>query len=62
MTIRRRRNSDARRIALVLAAGYRCPDCDAETHLDEDAPGVMVLDVEHDPTCPAYTAMTSETA
>ncbi len=56
MTVRRDRNRAARRAALDIAAAYRCPDCNATTKLAEPAQGVLVLDVAHDPTCPAYPA------
>lgn len=62
MTIRRERNRDARRAALAIAARYRCPDCDATTALTEAAPGVLVLDVAHDETCPNYTSTPPRTA
>lgn len=55
----RRPNRDARRAALNVAVGYRCPDCHSEQQLAEEAPGVLVLTVQHDPTCPAYVAMTN---
>ncbi|WP_183092959.1 hypothetical protein [Nocardioides stalactiti] len=29
-----------------------CEDCHAEQVLHEEAPGVLVLTVMHDPTCP----------
>jgi hypothetical protein len=56
MTRRRDRNRDARR-ALAFAASYTCPDCHADKRLSEQAPGVYLLDVAHDETCPAYRAM-----
>jgi hypothetical protein len=40
-----------------LRAAYACPDCSADTRLTEEAPGVYVLTVEHDDTCPTYRAM-----
>ncbi len=35
-----------------LAGG--CDDCNAEQVLAEHAPGVFVLEIRHDPTCPTY--------
>jgi hypothetical protein len=58
MSARPDRASNARQAALALAAGYRCPDCDASTSLTEDAPGVLVLEVAHDATCPQYRRIT----
>lgn len=29
-----------------------CSDCDADAELTEVSPGVLVLEVRHDPTCP----------
>jgi hypothetical protein len=53
MTRRRERNRDARRVAAQLFAdNYVCPDCLAAKQLTEDAPGVFVLTVAHDSTCP----------
>jgi hypothetical protein len=43
--------------------GYRtgmtnpCPDCRPDTELVQIAPNVWTLNVLHDDTCPAYTAM-----
>jgi hypothetical protein len=33
-----------------------CPDCDADVTITELAPGVYGGSVEHDDTCPWYTA------
>lgn len=41
-----------------IASGYECPDCNVETRLVQDEPGVYVLAVFHDDTCPAFNAMT----
>ncbi len=41
--------------AITYAESYRCPDCSATTDLHLQA-GVPVLDVRHDPTCPALAA------
>lgn len=57
MTIRDDRNRAARQAALNVAAGYRCPDCNASTSMGEQAPGVFVLEMAHDPTCPIYRAL-----
>ena len=59
MTLRRERNRDARQAAAAFAATYACPDCHADKRLSEQAPGVYLLDVEHDETCPAYRAMSN---
>lgn len=40
-----------------LPHDYECLDCDAETRLTQQSPGVFFLAVFHDPTCPAYQAM-----
>lgn len=53
MTVRRERNRD-RRLAATFAASYRCPDCNATTALNEAAPGLLVLEVQHDETCPEH--------
>jgi hypothetical protein len=45
-----------RQIASAFA-DYRCPDCSSEQSLVEHAPGVMLLEVRHDATCPTYRAM-----
>ena len=34
-----------------------CPDCCADTELVQSTPGVHVLEVRHDDTCPAYRSM-----
>ena len=34
-----------------------CPDCCADTELVQSTPGVHVLEVRHDETCPAYRSM-----
>jgi len=41
--------------AITYAATYQCPDCNCQTELHVTA-GVPVLDVRHDPTCPALAA------
>jgi hypothetical protein len=46
-----------RQLAREYAADYRCPDCLSEQELVEHSPGVMVLEVRHDETCPSYRAM-----
>ncbi|MDP9093406.1 MAG: hypothetical protein M3N95_10835 [Actinomycetota bacterium] len=60
MTKRRDRNHDARRLAAAFGHDYRCPDCHARKNLTEHTPGVFVLDIEHDATCPTYRAMTEK--
>ena len=37
-----------------------CPDCDAQAQIIEQAPGVYVLGIAHDDTCPTYRAMTGD--
>jgi len=37
-----------------------CPDCNATAGLREIHPGVVVIEVRHDETCPTYKAMESE--
>lgn len=44
-----------------FAADYRCPDCNADTRLNENEAGVHSLTVFHDDTCPAYNAMNRST-
>jgi len=34
-----------------------CPDCCADTELVQPTPGVHVLEVRHDETCPTYRRM-----
>lgn len=34
-----------------------CPDCDAHLTIRDDGSGVLVAEVRHDDTCPAYRAM-----
>jgi len=34
-----------------------CPDCCADTELVQPSPGVHVLEVRHDETCPTYRSM-----
>lgn len=35
-----------------------CPDCDAYQVITQEHPGVYVLTVHHDDTCPSYRTMT----
>jgi hypothetical protein len=35
-----------------------CPDCLADSELDASAPGVWLLTIRHDPTCPRYRDLT----
>lgn len=39
-----------------------CDDCTAYTVLTETLPGVIVVNVHHDDTCPAYRQMQRRTA
>ncbi len=34
-----------------------CPDCCADTELVQSSPGVHVLEVRHDDTCPTYRSI-----
>lgn len=36
-----------------------CPDCDAELRFVTIEPGVTVIQILHDDTCPAYASMES---
>ena len=40
-----------------LQRDYECPDCNADTRLVQQHPGLYVLAVFHDDTCPAYQTM-----
>lgn len=37
-----------------------CPDCTATQELTQYSPGVMILEIRHDNTCPTYRAMQEE--
>lgn len=57
----RRRAARAQRATELprqIADAYKCPDCNVDRRLVQDSPGVFVLRVLHDDTCPAYRAMT----
>jgi len=41
----------------LLGRLSECPDCCAETELVQPSPGVHVLEVRHDETCPTYRSM-----
>ncbi|HET6877726.1 MAG TPA: hypothetical protein VFH38_09380 [Jatrophihabitans sp.] len=60
MTARRDRNRATRRTAEAFAGSYRCPDCSADSRLTEHTPGIYLLEVAHDPTCPLLAAMTAD--
>lgn len=53
----RRQSTDAALLAVAYAAGYCCPDCQSASELIEQAPGVFVLTVAHDDTCPTLRRM-----
>lgn len=36
-----------------------CDDCDSETRFVTHAPGVYVMEIHHDETCPDYIARTA---
>lgn len=36
---------------------YECPDCNVDTGLVEVSPGVLVIQVYHDDTCPTFLRM-----
>lgn len=40
---------------------YACPDCHADRHLSEVAPGMYRLVVAHDETCPTYRSLKETT-
>lgn len=40
-------------------ASQACPDCRPDTELVQVSPNLWALNVTHDTTCPAYTAMTT---
>ncbi len=48
------RREPADSLAVAVAAGYECPDCQASTALTHDAGGIWHLIVSHDDTCPSY--------
>lgn len=39
-------------LALSLARGYECPDCNNDVRVTELAPGIVRAAVLHDDTCP----------
>jgi len=41
----------------ALEKAARCLDCNSRTHLTEPTPGVYLLEVRHDDTCPTYRGM-----
>lgn len=51
---RRSRDLPSDRAAVTFAGNVECPDCDADTALIEQAPGVYTVRVAHDPSCPTY--------
>lgn len=53
----RRRVRDSTSLAAAFAEDYRCPDCASSSDLVEQAPGVFVLTVAHDDTCPTLRRM-----
>lgn len=62
MSRRRDHNRDARRATLRRAAlqeiaKLQCPDCNSEQTLTEPQPGVTIVSVAHDSTCPRYRAI-----
>lgn len=56
MNRRQRRAAGHRRgvhpAVVAIADGYECPDCCADTELIQVSPGMHVLEVRHDNTCP----------
>lgn len=54
---RRAKRQGGQQLAHAYADDYACPDCLSEASLVEHAPGVMLLEVRHDDTCPTYRAM-----
>lgn len=55
------RRAKGTQLAHEVADAYQCPDCNADTQLVEEHPGVFLLRVVHDDTCPAYSAMKGST-
>jgi hypothetical protein len=51
---RQRRSGGQRGREIVRAA--QCPDCDSRVSMTEVAPNVYRADVEHDETCPWFSA------
>jgi len=41
----------------LLGRLAECPDCCADTELVQPSPGVHILEVRHDETCPTYRSM-----
>lgn len=56
-SLREAKQAAGRQLARSFGADYRCPDCLSEQSLMADSPGVMLLVVRHDRTCPSYRAM-----
>ncbi len=48
---------DPSQLAAAYADAYHCPDCSSTSDLVEQAPGVFVLVVAHDETCPTLRRM-----
>lgn len=49
--------ADPADLAAAFADAYRCPDCASTSELTERTPGVFVLAVAHDLTCPSFRRM-----
>ncbi len=43
--------------AVFLRPNAGCEDCPAEQELREIRPGLHLLEIKHDPTCPFYRAL-----
>jgi hypothetical protein len=56
MNRRQRRAQGHRGAAHQLLQAARCPDCDSNVTITEIAENVYQATVEHDDTCPWYTA------
>lgn len=54
---RRQRRRSPSPLVQAYAAAYRCPDCIAETRLEQHGPGLYRLVVAHDDTCPTFRQM-----
>lgn len=50
-------SADPAALATAYAGAYCCPDCASVSELTERAPGVFVLAVAHDDTCPTLRRM-----
>lgn len=47
---------------MTCALGGGCPDCNAVMQPKQISPGVVVIGIFHDDTCPAFAAMKKRAA